>query len=144
MSISNDNARKLWNDVFGENVLWGVDCFGIYIYRDDHGVYDKQRIRPNGDGQNHYYGWDVDHIRPKSDFENENDADFWNNYEPMHRSNNEEKADNCPHFEINGRKFKIVKCDICSSNGVKGYGIQDVTTDKRIDWKARNRKYYPE
>lgn len=142
MSISNEKARKLWNDVYGENTLWASDCFGTWIYRDDHGDYQKTRIRPNGSGKGFNYGWDVDHIRPKSDFSNENDADFDNNYEPVHRSNNESKADNYPQFEISSKTYKVVKCDICGTHSVKGYGIVEAVSGKRIDWKGTQKKFY--
>ncbi len=141
MSVDKNNAMKLWQDVFG-NVLWASDCFGTYIYKDDYGDYDKQRIRSNGTGKSFNYGWDVDHIRPKSNFQNENDADFWNNYEPMHRENNVAKSDAYPHFEIKNLKYKIVTCDVCAAKGYKGYGILSETSGKRIDWKGTKNRCY--
>ncbi len=141
MSIANNLAMKLWDDVYGSK-MWAQDCFGTWIYRDDHGVYDKERVRPDGDGKRHVYGWDVDHIRPKADFSSPNDADFWNNYEPMHRQNNEMKSDNFPHFELGNRKYKVIKCDICSNHSLQGYGIIDIQTNKRIDWKGTQNQYY--
>jgi hypothetical protein len=142
MSISNNLARELWNAVFGANTLWAQDCFGTYIYRDDHGDYETTRLRPGGTGQRYNYGWDVDHIRPKSDFTNESDADFWNNYEPMHRQNNESKADDYPHFTVKNRQYKVVRCDICSSHNLPGYGIIDVQTNRRVDWKGKQNRYF--
>ncbi|HOI85727.1 MAG TPA: hypothetical protein PLP48_06565 [Acholeplasmataceae bacterium] len=142
MSIANDLARKLWNDIYGANTLWASDCFGTWIYRDDHGDYETQRVRPNGTGIAYNYGWDVDHIRPKADFNNPNDADFWNNYEPMHRQNNESKTDNFPYFEVKKRQYLVVKCNICSSHNLQGYGIIDVQTNQRVDWKGKKNQYY--
>jgi hypothetical protein len=142
MSVSNEKARKLWNDVFGEKTEWAQDCFSTWIHRDDYGIYNKLRKRPGGDGQSYYYGWDVDHIRPISDFEKESDAEFGNNYEPMHRKNNQEKADNMPHFQIDSVEYKVVKCDICAFHKVKGYGIECIKTGDRVDWKMKKNKCY--
>lgn len=141
MNIDNGVAMKLWKDVFGD-VMWATDCFGTYIYKDDYGVYDVSRKRPGGDGNNHFYGWDIDHIRPKSDFQDESDANFYNNFEPMHRSNNEEKLDNFPHFSIGKTEYKVVSCEVCKSKGKKGYGIQEVSSGIRIDWKWKQKTCY--
>lgn len=141
MTIDRNTAMKLWNDVFG-NQLWASDCFGIYIYRDDYGDYDKKRLSPSGSGKSFNYGWDIDHIRPKSDYVNQNDADFWNNFEPMHHSNNQEKYDNYPQFTIGSTQYKVVNCDVCQSYGVKGYGIVNVSTQQRVDWKGVQRRCY--
>ncbi|MDD3106258.1 MAG: hypothetical protein PHP65_00430 [Bacilli bacterium] len=142
MAVSKNNAMKLWDDVFGANTLYAQDCFGTWMYKDDYGDYEIKRIRPNGDGKKYQYGWDVDHIRPKSDFEKESDAEFRNNYEPVHRNNNVEKADSYPHFEIDDLKYKIVRCSVCRKNGTKGYGIEDVSTNMRVDWKGVQGKCY--
>lgn len=139
--MEKEKALELWDAIYGKNVLWQSDCFGIYMYRNDYGDTETMRIRPNGDGKKHYYGWEIDHIRPKSDFANEDDANFLNNYEPMHWKNNRLKADDYPYFSIKEKKYSVVKCDICSSNGLRGYGITD-NNGKRIDWKGVTRTYF--
>ena len=138
--MTKEDALKIWDDVFG-NTKWAMDCFGTYMYRDDYGDTETMRIRPDGDGKKYSYGWEIDHIRPKSNFSNESEANIMNNYEPMHWINNRDKADNYPHFEIEGKQYKIVRCDICSSNGLLGYGIKD-ENGNRIDWKGRINKCY--
>lgn len=92
MTIDKNLAMKLWYDIYG-NTDWANDCFGTHIYKYDYGVYDKERIRPNGTGKRYNYGWDIDHIRPKSSYNNENEASFYNNLQPLHHSNNIEKSD---------------------------------------------------
>jgi hypothetical protein len=141
MSVSSNTAQTVWVAAFG-NQTWATDCFGTWIHKDDYGDYNKKRIRPGGDGQLHNYGWDIDHIRPVSDYNKESDADFYNNYEPMHRQNNSLKSDNYPHFSINSRQFKVVTCDICTSHNTKGYGILNITSNQRVDWKAKQNKYF--
>jgi len=142
MAVTRNTATKLWNDVFGASVEWGTDCFGTYIHRDDYGDYDKMRVRPYGTGKQYNYGWDVDHIRPVSNFAKDSDADFWNNYEPMHRSNNSEKSSDYPHFSIDQKRYQVVTCDVCSQRNKKGYGIVDLQTNKRIDWKGVQNRCY--
>ena len=139
--MSNEIAMKLWKDVFG-NKEWAQDCFGTWIKKGDYGVYDRKRVRPNGDGKKYHYGWDVDHIRPVSSFSDESDADFYNNYEPMHRNNNQQKSDDYTHFTVRDKKYKVVNCDVCSTKNMKGYGIADVRTGKRVDWKGVQRRSY--
>lgn len=133
--ITRELAKQLWNDVFG-NEEWAKDCFGVWMHRDAWSNEAVVLLKP-GNTERYDYSWNVDHIRPKSDFENPNEADFFNNYEPMHRQNNSEKADNYPHFEIDGNKYKVFK-----QNGYYGYGIIDVSTNKKIDWKSRENNYY--
>ena len=135
------DALALWDAIFGENTMWKRDCFGTWMHRDDYGDTEKTRIRPNGDGKKHSYGWEVDHIRPKSDFRNESDANFLNNYEPMWWGHNREKADNYPQFTINEQEFQVVKCTIFSKNNLLGYGIAD-EEGNRIDWKAKQDEYF--
>lgn len=140
--MDKNKALKLWDDVFGANTMFALDCFGTYICREDYGDYERQRRRPGGDGNLHQYGWDVDHIRPVANFPNESDADFWNNYEPMHRGNNVEKGDNYPQFYVKDKKYKVIVCTISKGKGCKGYGIEDESTGKRVDWKGvTNRSY---
>lgn len=139
--MEKEKALELWDAIYGKNNLWQTDCFGTYMYRNDYGDTETMRIRPNGDGKRHQYGWEIDHIRPKSNFDDENDANLLNNYEPMHWENNREKADNYPYFFINNKKYFVVKCDICSSNGLRGYGITD-NNGQRIDWKGVTRTYF--
>ncbi|MBP5342915.1 hypothetical protein J6Y73_03205 [bacterium] len=139
--MEKEKALKMWDDIFG-NRKWATDCFGIWMYRDDYGdTSTKRNDRPGGTGESYSYGWEVDHIRPRSNFENESDADFMNNYEPMHWDNNRSKADNYPNFSINEKQYKVVKCDICSRYGIKGYGITN-NLGKRIDWKGTTNRYY--
>lgn len=140
--MEREKALIIWDAIYGKNNAWQIDCFGIWMFRDDYGDTDTTRIRPNGNGKKHKYGWEIDHIRPKSSFDNENDSNFLNNYEPMHWENNRNKADNFPHFTVGEHQYRIVKCKICSSNGFKGYGIIDEQGD-RIDWKGRLGKYFP-
>lgn len=139
--MEKEQALALWDAIYGENNKWQCDCFGTWMYRDDYGDTETVRKRPNGDGKEHSYGWEIDHIRPKSDFKNESDANINNNYEPMWWGHNREKADNYPQFDINKRQFTIVKCDICGSNSLKGYGIVD-SKGNRIDWKGRTEKCF--
>jgi len=142
VTVTKDVAMKVWNDVFG-NALWALDCFGFWMYKEDYGDSNRTRNnRPNGTGKFFHYGWTIDHIRPKSDFSNETESNFYNNFEPMQISNNLKKSDNYPNFEINETRYQVVKCEICERNGVLGYGIKNVHTDKRIDWKATQNKYY--
>lgn len=136
MTVNRDLALKLWRDVFGTD-LWAVDCFGTWIYRDDYGDVKTMRIRPNGNGQEYNYGWDVDHIFPLS----RNGKDTMNNYEPMHHLNNKMKADNL-NFKINDVPYQVIKCDICASHGLYGKGIKNQQTNNRVDWKGVQYKYY--
>jgi hypothetical protein len=136
MTVNRKLAIKLWNDVFG-NVLWAQDCFGTWIYRDDYGDTETTRIRPNGDGKRYSYGWNVDHIFPLA----RNGKDVMNNYEPMHWINNNNKGDEL-NFYINEIPYQIIKCDICGSNGLYGKGIKNQWTDKRVDWKGTQKRYY--
>ena len=143
MEINKDVAMKLWKDIFGDT-LWVTDCFGTWIYRDDYGKTDVVRNnRPGGTGKSYNYGWSVDHIKPVSEFNNENEATFWNNLEPIHISNNSAKGDKLT-FNINGVKYQVVKCDICKKNGQNGYGIMNVATNERVDWKYTQNSYYAE
>lgn len=139
--MEKETALELWDAIFGINNKWQVDCFGIWMYRDDYGEISKKRMRPGGDGHLHTYGWEIDHIRPKSSFDDESDANFYNNYEPMHFENNREKSDNYPHFIVNEHQYRVVKCDLCGKNGFKGYGIIN-EKDERIDWKGKQLRYF--
>ena len=142
MTIDKDLAMKLWSDIFGKDTLWAQDCFGTWMYRDDYGDHEKTRNnRPGGNGKYYTYGWDVDHIKPKSKFKNENDANFYNNLEPLQFINNQTKSD-LLEFEINKRKYKVVVCDICKLHGKNGYGILDIASNKRVDWKYTKNLYY--
>jgi hypothetical protein len=136
MSIDKNTAMIIWNSIYGSQTQFVLDCFGTYICKMDYGDYDTTRQRPGGDGKDHQYGWDVDHIRPKASFDDESEADFYNNYEPMHRENNIKKSDHFPGFSVGKTEYTVVNCEICTSNGKKGYGIQEVLTGKRIDWKG--------
>ena len=132
MEINKNKAVKLWNDVFGENTLWAVDCFGTWIYKEDYGNSERKRKRPNGDGKEYSYCWNVDHIKPIA----EGGKDEWNNYEPMHCNNNFNKGDKIS-FKINGTPYQTVRCDLSN-----GYGIQNQNTGKRVDWKAVQNRWY--
>ena len=140
--MEKEKALEIWDAIFGKNIYWMQDCFGAWMYRDDYGDVKTARKRPGGDGNNHLYGWEIDHIRPKSDFSNEKNADFLNNYEPVQWMNNRDKADSYPHFNLGKRQYRVVKCNICHSNGYNGYGIID-ENGNRIDWKGRLSKYFP-
>ena len=142
MEVNRNVAMKLWQDLYGDS-LWAQDCFGTWMYRDDYGSYDHPRNnRPHGTGKYFVYGWDVDHILPIKEFGGDEDkASFWNNLEPLHHTNNLAKADKTS-FEIGGRFYEIVKCQICSSHNLKGYGIQDASTKERIDWMYITNSYY--
>ena len=118
--MEREKALELWKTMFGDEI-WRRDCFGTWMYRDDYGDTEKERIRP-GNTKKYKYGWEVDHIRPKSDFGENADPDLYNNYEIMHWDNNRTKADNYPHFEINGQKYTVVKCKICSDPGTDSQG----------------------
>lgn len=141
MSVDRNTAMRLWQDVFGSNI-WGQDCFGSWMYRDDYGDKDKLRVGPSGLGRPYNYGWDVDHIRPISDFNIEQAAHFMNNYEPMHHTNNARKSNFYPHFAIGRERYMIVKCSICNAHEVPGYGIIKISSDTRVDWKGVKNKYY--
>jgi hypothetical protein len=132
--MTDNDAKKLWKDVFG-NREWAQDCFGTWMHRDAHSNDVVSKIKP-GDSKSYDYSWNVDHIRPKSNYADESEADDWNNYEPMHRQNNLAKGDNYPYFTIDGRKYQVVK------NTYGGYGIADVQTGRRIDWKAIQNRHY--
>ena len=141
MTVDKEVAMKLWQDIFG-NQLWAQDCFGTWMYREDYGKRDVLRNnRPNGTGKSFNYGWAVDHIMPKSQFPNEKDADFFNNFEPMHFLNNEKKSDKIS-FEINGAHYQVVKCEICQKYGLRGYGIKNIESNLRVDWKFTQNMYY--
>lgn len=143
MTISKDIAIKIWEDVFGDT-LWAQDCFGTWMYKHDYGEIDiTRKNRPGGTGKEYNYCWTIDHIRPVNSFDSESEATFWNNLEPMHRSNNIQKSDK-ESFEINGNNYQVVKCEICSSNGIRGYGIKNQKTGERVDWKYRKNSYYVE
>lgn len=139
--MEKDKALEIWDAIYGKNNYWQFDCFGTLMYRDDYGNPDFARIVPSGGSIKYRCGWEIDHIRPKNDFKNEKDANFYNNYEPMQCDNNREKADRYPHFKLGGRIYRIVKCNICSSNGYKGYGIID-EDNQRVDWKGKTQKYF--
>lgn len=139
--MEKEKALAIWDAIFGKNEKWQTDCFGTWMYRDDYGDTKVERIRPDGDGKKHIYGWEIDHIRPKSDFKDESDADFMNNYEPMQWCNNRDKSDDYPQFVIHGLQYQVVKCDICGSNGLKGYGIVN-NEGERIDWKGKADKCF--
>ncbi len=138
--MEKDKALRFWDTVFGKNVKWAQDCFGTWVYRDDYGDTEKKRIRP-GNSKEYKYGWEIDHIRPKSDFGDNADPDLLNNYEIMQWSNNRSKGDNYPQFTLDDKEYKVVKCEICGSQGLKGYGIIN-SSGKRIDWKGKNKKYF--
>lgn len=134
-------ALELWDAIFGKNHPWQLDCFGVWMYRDDYGDTEKKRIRPNGDGRLHTYGWEIDHIRPKDSFNYESEANFYNNYEPVHWENNREKSNNYPHFNIKNKQYRVVRCSVCRSNGFNGYGIIN-ELDDRVDWKGTQQRYF--
>lgn len=138
--MERNKALAIWDAIYG-NKEWAVDCYGTWMNRNDHGDQTKKRIRPNGDGKLHNYGWEIDHIRPICDFDKESDANINNNYEPVYWEHNREKADNYPHFTIGNQRYEVVKCNICKSHGILGYGIQD-DNGERIDWKWKNNKYF--
>ena len=140
-NMEREDALAFWDAIFGKDVKWHVDCFGTWMYREDYGDTSTTRKRPNGDGKEHSYGWEIDHIRPKSNFKKESDANFLNNFEPMWWNYNREKADNYPHFIVNNKEYKVVKCDICAEQGLLGYGIAD-KNGHRVDWKAKQKKYF--
>lgn len=139
--MEREQALELWDAIYGKGNEWQTDCFGTWMYRNDYGDMDTKRLRPNGSGKKYNYGWEIDHIRPKSDFSNEKSADLLNNYEPVYWSNNREKADNYPQFSIGKNNYTVVKCDICGSNGLKGYGIIN-EKGERIDWKGKTKRYF--
>ncbi len=138
--MEKDKALMLWDEFFGKDVKWAQDCFGTWIYRDDYGDTKKKRVRP-GNTTEYEYGWEVDHIRPKCDFGENADPDLFNNYEIMHWRNNRAKGDNYPQFTIDDKEYKVIKCDICGQNNLKGYGIVD-SNENRIDWKGRKNRYF--
>ena len=140
MEINYDVAMKLWKDVFGNND-WAIDCFGTWMYKYDYGKTDTMRIRPGGDGNKYNYCWCIDHIRPVSSFDSESEATFWNNLEPVQYSNNSAKS-NKTSFSINGINYKVVVCEICKKNNQTGYGIKNMDSGKRVDWKYVNNSYY--
>ena len=139
--MEKEKALEIWDAIYGKNTLWQYDCFGTLMYRDDYGDTNISRVVPEDRSTKYRCGWEIDHIRPKSDFANESDSNFYNNYEPMHCDNNREKADGYPHFNIGEDTYRVVKCNICSSNGFKGYGIID-ESGNRIDWKGKMQKYF--
>lgn len=125
-----ENAKKIWKAVFGDKE-WAQDCFGTWMHRDAHSKEEVLKLRP-GNSKKYDYSWNIDHIKPKASFLNESNADFFLNYEPMHRLNNLAKADNENEFQINGHEYKIVKLE-------NGYGIIDVESGERVDWKAKTK-----
>ncbi|MBU1142956.1 MAG: hypothetical protein KKH92_04840 [Firmicutes bacterium] len=133
--IDKNVANKLWEDVFGK-LEWAQDCFGTWVHKDAWSNEEVKMLRPGND-KKYDYSWNVDHIRPKSDFKNETDSDFYNNYEPMHRLNNEKKSDNYPEFSIEKKNYKVFKHD-----AFYGYGILDLATNTKIDWKSKQNKSY--
>lgn len=133
--IDRNAAMKLWRDVFGD-VKWIQDCFGTWMYKDAWSNEQVVLLRP-GQTTEFDYSWNVDHIRPKASFENEKNCEFYNNYEPMHRTNNLKKKDNYPKFKIDDREFEVFQIDEDS-----GYGIIELSTNKKIDWKSRTGKKY--
>ena len=141
MTVNKELALKIWKDVFG-NKLWAQDCFGTWMYRDDYGVYDiKRNNRPGGTGNYYVYGWDLDHIKPIASFNSENEATFFNNLEPMQHSNNLTKSDKTS-FEIGREDYQVIRCEICKAHNRRGYGIKNVSTGKRVDWKYTKNLFY--
>ena len=138
--MEKEKALELWDVIYGKGTVWATDCFGTWMCRDDYGDTEKKRERP-GNTDEFEYGWEIDHIRPKSNFGENADPDLLNNYEIMHWRNNRGKGDNYPQFSVGDKTFKVIKCDICESNDLKGYGIVD-SDNKRIDWKGRSGKCF--
>jgi len=134
MEITKEVANKLWRDVFGETVVWATDCFGAWIYRDDYGKFDIARNRPNGDGKDYSYGWSIDHIMPVA----KGGKDEWNNFEPMHIENIRSKSDDIS-FKINDAGYQVIKCNLSPSYG---YGIIELKTGLRVDWKGKQERWY--
>lgn len=130
MKIDKNLALNIWDDFFGAETKSVKDPYGTLIMRDLYGIDD-------------ICGWELDHIRPKNSFTNEKDADFMNNLEPTSSQNNLEKSDNYPNFKVKEHEYSIVKCDICSRNNAKGYGIID-EDGNRVDAKGKRKKYYCE
>lgn len=133
-------ALELWDAIYGKNSYWQPDCFGAWMYRNDYADQDTKRVTPNG-GKAYNCGWEIDHIRPRCSFKSDAESDFLNNYEPINFINNRCKSDKFPHFKIDENTYRIVKCDICSKNGFKGYGIID-EDGNRIDWKGRTNCFF--
>lgn len=133
--IDKNLANKLWVDVFG-NVEWARDCFGDWMHRDAWSNEAVFKTKP-GEYRSIDCSWNVDHIRPKSSFENEKNSDFYNNFEPLHRLNNLEKSLDCPIFVVNGNEYEIFKFV-----EYRGYGIRHRSSNRRIDWKSVQKRYY--
>lgn len=141
MKITKELALSIWEDIYGDE-KYARDCFGVWMHRDDYGEKEVERLRPDGDGLFHNYGWELDHIRPQSSFARSEEADFKNNLEPVHHHNNKLKSNKYPNFEIGEKVYKIIECRICKMNSVEGYGLLDLKTRKRVDWKGKKRSYY--
>ena len=133
MTIDRNLADELWKDIYGDDV-WVTDCFGTWMHKDDYGDIEKVRTRPNGDGKNYNYGWNIDHIMPQDN----GGKDHLNNFELMHHSNNNAKDSNIS-FKINDIPYQVVKCDLCPGYG---YGIKNQKSNKRVDWKAIQNRCY--
>ncbi|MCB9498766.1 MAG: hypothetical protein H6687_02625 [Bacillales bacterium] len=140
MEIDRDTAMIFWKKTYG-NKKYVMDCFGSWIYKEDYEDYETTRIRPGSDKLAKAYGWDINYIRPESAFKEETDIDLKNNFEPMHFLNIQEKGESYPDFAVASNTYTIIRCDMCSAYGRKGYGISD-SAGKRIDIKGKRRKCY--
>jgi hypothetical protein len=137
MQVSKDVALKVWALAFGSKE-WAVDCFGYLMNVNDYGDFDKSRsIGPNGHTSKAYsYGWSIDHIKPTAS----NGPDDMNNYEPMWHGNNAEKSDRYPGFKIDSKNYTVITYR--TPRGDTAYGIQDVSTGLRVDWKKDGKYFY--
>lgn len=128
-------AKKLWSDVFGDEE-WAKDPFGRWMHRDAQSNVAVYKNIPGLDGSRDC-SWNIDHIRPISSFKNEDDAESFNNYEPMHRLSNLEKSDDYHYFHVLGKRYKVVAFE-----GWRCYGIVDLDTASRVDWKGKQNRNY--
>ena len=131
MSVDKKDAILIWDTAFG-NTLWAKDCFGYWIYKHDYGDKETTRI-PKGKSKAENCGWNIDHIKPLA----EEGKDHLNNYEPMWwKANQQYKADKMT-FTIDDITYQVIRCNICKSNNVYGYGIKIIDSGVRVDWKHK-------
>lgn len=124
---------KIWSDVFGASMLWAQDCFGSWMHRDDYGDTKRLRKIPGGVVEVNC-GWRINTIMPTT----LGGRFAWNNYEPMHVENYEFK-DDLLRFTIKGDSFEVIKCNLSPGYG---YGIVNQSTGRRVDWKAKQNRWY--
>lgn len=125
MTIDDQNLTALWYKRYGYT-KWIRDCYGYWIYLDDHGNNCSKRITP--DGRLEDCGWEIDHIYPQS-YGGGNDE---TNLEFTYHCVNEAKSNNL-NYSFNGKSYSVRKRPY-----KYGYGIVNLSTYMFIDYTSKH------